>query len=85
MNDSETNLPRCCGTAPIDVELAAGTHYAYCTCGLSAIQPFCDGSHRGTDFRPIKFTAEVTETVSLCLCKRTGNAPRCDGTHARLD
>lgn len=85
MNESQTNLPKCCGRAPIEVDLVPGTHYAYCTCGLSAIQPFCDGSHRGTEFRPIKFTAAAAETVPFCLCKRTGNAPRCDGTHARLD
>ena len=27
--------------------------YAWCACGKSEKQPFCDGSHKGTDFFPI--------------------------------
>ena len=27
--------------------------YAWCACGKSEKQPFCDGSHKGTDFSPI--------------------------------
>ena len=26
---------------------------AWCACGLSQKQPFCDGSHKGTEFLPI--------------------------------
>ena len=43
---------------PIPVELKAGEEYYYCTCGRSANQPFCDGSHKGTDFTPKAFVAE---------------------------
>jgi len=41
----------------------------------------CDDSHQGTDFEPVAFTAEKTETVYLCGCKKTGNQPFCDGSH----
>lgn len=30
--------------------------YRWCSCGQSIKQPFCDGSHKGTDFKPYKFT-----------------------------
>ncbi|RKF06979.1 CDGSH iron-sulfur domain-containing protein [Oceaniradius stylonematis] len=32
-------------TAPIRVEVEQGKAYFWCTCGQSAKQPFCDGSH----------------------------------------
>ena len=76
--------PACAGRAPVKVHLVAGQNYAFCTCGLSAIQPFCDGTHRGTGFRPFKFDAERDEDVWMCLCKRTQSVPCCDGSHETL-
>ncbi len=69
--------------APAVIELDPGTYY-WCSCGKSANQPFCDGSHEGTEFTPK--TIEITEkkTVALCLCKRTKNPPFCDGSHTEL-
>lgn len=67
---------------PYKVTLEKGKKYAWCACGRSASQPFCDGSHKVTTLRPVVFTAEETEEVYLCGCKATGNRPRCDGTHA---
>ena len=69
---------------PAQVELKAGEEYNWCRCGRSSNQPFCDGSHRGTSFTPLTFTAEESGEAVLCRCKQTGNAPFCDGTHARL-
>lgn len=69
------------GDGPERVELVAGETYAYCTCGASANQPFCDGSHGGTEFRPQIFKAEKDGPHFLCACKSTGNAPFCDGSH----
>ena len=70
--------------APYETELVAEKKYAWCACGLSATQPFCDGSHKITDIRPIIFAAEKSETAWLCGCKRTGSGPHCDGTHNTL-
>ncbi|MCU0529772.1 MAG: CDGSH iron-sulfur domain-containing protein [Cyanobium sp. Prado107] len=69
---------------PVRVELEAGKQYFYCACGRSADQPFCDGSHEGTDFTPKEFTVESDRKALLCRCKRTQDAPFCDGSHAHL-
>jgi CDGSH-type Zn-finger protein len=62
----------------------AGRKYAWCACGRSRAQPFCDGSHKGTGLEPVIFTAEKVETVYFCGCKQTGDKPFCDGTHSSL-
>ena len=69
--------------SPFAVELAPGDYW-WCACGRSKRQPFCDGSHKGSAFSPMKFDAEQSGTVSFCGCKQTGNSPRCDGTHNKL-
>jgi len=76
--------PNIAGKAPIPVELEAGKTYSWCSCGQSSKQPFCDGSHKGTDFAPVKFVAEETKTAYLCNCKHTANPGFCDGTHKSL-
>ena len=70
--------------APYPVEVEAGETYYWCACGHSRNQPFCDGSHQGTGFEPVAFTAEKSETAYLCGCKRTANKPFCDGTHTSI-
>ncbi len=69
---------------PVNVDLDAGETYHWCSCGKSASQPYCDGSHRGTSFTPHAFTPEDSGEAYLCLCKHTQNAPFCDGAHAKL-
>jgi len=51
---------------------------------LSKKQPYCDGAHKVTEFRPIVFKQEKTEEVWLCGCKQTREKPFCDGTHNSL-
>lgn len=76
--------PTIASNKPVSVDLKAGEEYYFCTCGKSANQPFCDGSHKGTEFTPKPFTAEETGEAYLCQCKQTANAPFCDGTHAKV-
>ena len=77
--------PKIADTCPKQIELEAGKKYAFCTCGLSENQPYCDGKHSGTGFVPLLFTPEEGKTAYLCQCKRTGNAPYCDGAHKELE
>ncbi len=70
--------------APIPVEVEAGKTYYWCACGKSAKQPFCDGSHKGSEFAPLAWTAPETRTAYLCACKQTAKAPLCDGAHKAL-
>lgn len=70
--------------APYPVAVEAGKSYYWCACGLSATQPFCDGSHKGTGLAPTPFKADASKTVYFCGCKATANAPMCDGSHSRL-
>lgn len=70
--------------SPFAVEVESGKTYWWCACGRSKNQPFCDGSHKGSGFEPVKFAAERSERVWFCGCKQTADAPRCDGTHKRL-
>ena len=79
------DLPKVADTCPKKVELEAGKKYAYCTCGLSDNQPFCDGKHKGSEFAPIVFEADETKEAYFCQCKKTANGPYCDGTHNDLN
>ena len=76
--------PKVAQKGPYKVELMATYRYAWCACGLSKSQPFCDGSHEGTGFEPMEWTARRTQTISFCTCKRTTNAPICDDSHLKL-
>ncbi len=70
-------------TKPILLDLEPGTYY-WCSCGRSQKQPFCDGSHQGTEFSPIKFEIDEAKKIAMCQCKYSQNPPFCDGSHAKL-
>jgi CDGSH-type Zn-finger protein len=69
---------------PFAVELRAGKAYAWCACGRSGNQPFCDGSHKSTSLTPVVFRAERDGTAYLCGCKTSKGRPHCDGSHNQL-
>lgn len=58
--------------------------YYWCACGKSSKQPFCDGSHKGSEFKPLKVEISEPKTVAWCQCKHTKNPPFCDGSHKQL-
>ena len=63
------------------VEVEKNKSYFWCSCGLSSKQPFCDGSHKNTEFSSVKFIADETKKMFFCTCKQTNNQPFCDGSH----
>ena len=79
-----TDAPIIAQKGPYVTGVEAGKNYFWCACGRSKNQPFCDGSHKGTSFNPVKYTAEKTGKAFFCGCKHSKNAPLCDGTHNKL-
>jgi len=75
--------PKVAQKSPYVLEMEPGK-YAWCACGLSEKQPFCDGTHKATDIKPI--IEEITEKkkVAWCGCKQSGKKPMCDGSHNKL-
>ena len=69
---------------PYPVDVVEEKNYYWCSCGQSAKQPFCDGSHKGTTFKPVVFKATETKKIYFCGCKTTKNQPFCDGSHSSL-
>jgi len=76
--------PYIADTKPMPVDLKAGETVWWCSCGRSKDQPFCDGSHKGSGFTPLKFTAERDDRYFFCQCKQTKNPPLCDGSHKAI-
>jgi CDGSH-type Zn-finger protein len=77
---SEPNIFQKC---PIVQKVEPGVYW-WCACGRSKSQPFCDGSHQGTDFEPKEVAITEAKTVAWCACKHSGSMPFCDGTHSSL-
>ena len=70
---------------PVAIDVEAGKKYFWCSCGMSAQQPFCDGSHKDTSFVPIQYEAEESKQVYFCCCKHSAMSPLCDGSHKNLE
>jgi CDGSH iron-sulfur domain-containing protein 3 len=79
-----SGTPEIGGTKPIRVNVEADKSYWWCACGRSKKQPFCDGSHKGSEFSPLEYKAAAAAEIVFCACKRTGNRPTCDGSHKKL-
>ncbi len=75
--------PIVCQKFPFVQQVEPGAYF-WCACGRSKGQPFCDGSHKGTEFGPVKIEITEAKRVAWCGCKKTGGSPFCDGSHARL-
>lgn len=67
----------------LKLEMEPGT-YMWCACGRSSNQPWCDGSHRGTSFRPEKVVITEKKIVPWCMCRYSEKGAICDGKHRDL-
>ena len=82
---SESNQPRIARYKAYYTELEPGRICLWCRCGQSRSQPWCDGSHRGSGFRPMRYVSTgKDEEVLFCGCKHTKTPPFCDGSHNNL-
>ena len=72
------------GKTPQMESLEADKNYAWCACGMSNNQPWCDGAHKVSGMAPKVFKAESTAQGAMCMCKQTKNPPYCDGSHNAL-
>lgn len=85
---SPTGLPRMAICEPADIQVEPGKIYKWCSCGLTAVEPFCDNKHRdieGKPYRSIKVMFDKPQVVSFCQCKRTKTPPFCDDSHLAID
>ena len=69
------------GDGALALDVVEGKSYYWCSCGKSSKQPFCDGSHKGSDFAPLQYKASQSKKVFFCTCKLTKDQPLCDGSH----
>lgn len=80
-------FPICAAAYPVSVSVEPGKIYAWCTCGLSEKQPYCDGQHKkieGNPYKSLKVEFEEAKEVWLCQCKQSKNPPYCDGSHKAI-
>lgn len=75
--------PNICQRSPLVQKTEPGTYW-WCDCGLSKSQPFCDGSHKGTEFSPTKVEITEAKQVAWCLCKHSKTGAFCDGSHKQV-
>ncbi len=66
---------------PIEIKVKKDKPKAFCTCGLSNIAPFCDGSHAGTNYEPNIVHFDEDKTILACGCLKSKKMPICDGSH----
>ena len=84
-------LPRIAAKKPFLVEVEADKTYSWCSCGLTEVEPFCNGAHKayknadGTSImKSVKYNSSEQKTVAFCGCKHTKTPPLCDGSHHNL-
>ena len=87
----DISLPVIATKSSFKIAVKKGKQYAWCSCGLSKKQPFCDGLHRqykNADntpiMKPVIFEATKDEVIKFCGCKKSKKGLFCDSTHKKL-
>eukprot|EP00745_Piridium_sociabile_P010924 TRINITY_DN178583_c0_g1_i1.p1 TRINITY_DN178583_c0_g1~~TRINITY_DN178583_c0_g1_i1.p1 ORF type:complete len:137 (-),score=3.37 TRINITY_DN178583_c0_g1_i1:200-568(-) len=68
--DPEPNSP---ALEPYAVNVQERKVYWWCACGNSQNQPWCDGAHKGTAFKPVQYIPERTGQLWMCGCKHAND------------
>lgn len=76
--------PEIAAKKPVIIDIEKGNNYAWCSCGKSENQPWCNGSHKDSMFNPLIFSSDENKKGAICMCKHTKNPPYCDGSHLNL-
>jgi len=76
--------PKIYDTKPKLVELETDKNHAWCACGKSSNQPWCDGSHKGSGITPTVFQVDENKVYAMCNCKHSDTPQFCDGTHKSI-
>ena len=58
------------GDGPVAIKIEKDKSYYWCSCGKSSKQPFCDASHKGTEFSPVVYKAEETKKMFFSLVNK---------------
>lgn len=84
-------LPKIASKQPLAVKVEEGKSYYWCSCGLSAKQPFCDGAHKKYKddkeqpiMKPTLFISDKEQEIYFCGCKKSKKGALCDGSHNNL-
>ena len=81
----KAKLPKIATMHSIKISVEKDKTYYWCACGLSNSQPFCDGSHKSTNFLPIEYKSEDSKIIGFCGCKHSKKGAVCDGSHKFLE
>ena len=76
--------PEIAAKKPVIIDIEKGNNYAWCSCGKSENQPWCNGYHKDSMFNPLIFSSDESKKGAICMCKHTKNPPYCDGSHLNL-
>ena len=80
--DSQRTNPSSTNDGPYVIEVEAGTK-AFCQCGRTGSNPYCDGSHHGCGIEPRIEKFDSARKLVMCGCGRSEKTPFCDGSHSK--
>jgi CDGSH-type Zn-finger protein len=60
---------------PFEVNVEKGRQCFWCSCVKNENQAFCDGSHKGSEFSPVRFTPTESKEVFCVAVKSLHHNP----------